>query len=377
MEGGRTDSWDTATDVSEATVTGTSHTITGLTGEVEYAVRVVATNIAGDGPATTEARATPDGNPASGEEGTETVDSDSSPVWNATLTVGVSGSGSEKVWGYNRFLDEMGTLDETTFSEGDQSIEVTGGPASRTASVAITVRPHLTHDFVLMVDGTKFASADAREVKSPTIISYIWPTTLEWAEDDTVVLSLTLKDTDSAEQSEPAENTPATGLPAISGTPQVEQTLTADTTDINDADGLSNVSYEYQWLAGGTDIDGATGSSYVLVEGDVGKTIKVKVSFTDDADNDETLTSEATVAVAAALPGAPLHVRVSPHDANSLDVSWEAPSSDGGSAVTGYKVQRKEATGSWDTPADVSEETVTGNTHTITGLTEGWRMRCG
>ena len=124
------DSWDTEADVSEATVTGTSHTITSLTGGVEYSVRVTATNIAGDGPGTTEVRATPTSNPVSGEEGSETVDSDSSAVWNATLTVGVSGSGSEKVWGYNRFVDEMGTLDETTFSEGDQSIEVTWHPAS-------------------------------------------------------------------------------------------------------------------------------------------------------------------------------------------------------------------------------------------------------
>ena len=365
-----TDSWDTQADVSEATVTGTSHTITSLTGGVEYTVRVIASNVAGDGPPSTEARATPTDSPTSGEEGTETVESDSTAAWTATLTVGVSGSGSEAVWGYSWFRDGMGTLDERTYNEGDQTIEVMAILLSN-GFVAFNVRPHPSVDFVLTVDGTQFASADASEVKSFTMISYVWPTTLDWAEDDTVALSLTLKDTDSAEQSEPAENTPATGLPAISGTPQVEQTLTADTSDINDADGLSNVSYEYQWLAGGTDIDGATGSSYVPVEGDVGKTIKVRVTFSDDKSNEETLTSAATVAVAAALPGAPLHVRVSPHDANSLDVSWEAPSSDGGSAVTGYKVQRKEATGSWDTPADVSQETVTGNTHTITGLTEG------
>ena len=95
-------------------------------------------------------------------------------------------------------------------------------------------------------------------------------------------------------------NTPATGLPTISGTPQVGQTLTADTSDINDQDGLTGVSYSYQWTAGGRDIGGATGSGYLLTSGEEGQTIQVKVSFTDDADNAETLTSEATVAVAAA-----------------------------------------------------------------------------
>ena len=97
-----------------------------------------------------------------------------------------------------------------------------------------------------------------------------------------------------------AANNPATGLPTISGTAQAGKTLTADTSGIADADGLTNVQYGYQWLADDTDIQGATNSTYVLTSDEVGKTIKVKVSFTDDADNDETLTSAATGTVAAA-----------------------------------------------------------------------------
>ena len=49
-------------------------------------------------------------------------------------------------------------------------------------------------------------------------------------------------------------NSPATGLPTISGTVQVGETLTADTAGI--ADGLANVSYTYQWLADDSDISG-------------------------------------------------------------------------------------------------------------------------
>ena len=52
-------------------------------------------------------------------------------------------------------------------------------------------------------------------------------------------------------------------------------------------------------------------------------------------------------------------------------MSWEAPATDGGSAITEYRVQWKETAGNWDAPADVSEETVTGTTYTITGLTDG------
>ena len=70
-------------------------------------------------------------------------------------------------------------------------------------------------------------------------------------------------------------NSPATGLPTISGTAQVDETLTAETSGIADADGLTNVSYSYQWMAGGSDIDGATGSSHLLTSSEQGQTITV------------------------------------------------------------------------------------------------------
>ena len=166
-----------------------------------------------------------------------------------------------------------------------------------------------------------------------------------------------------------AANSPATGSPTISGTAQVGEDLTASTSDIADADGMDNPDFSYKWLADDAEIQGATGASYTLTDDEVGKTIKVRVSFSDDKNNQESLTSAATIAVTAA-PGASEHLRVNPHDAQGLDVLWETPADDGGSPVTGYRVQWKEATGSWDTPSDVSEATVTGNTHTINGLTE-------
>ncbi len=94
-------------------------------------------------------------------------------------------------------------------------------------------------------------------------------------------------------------NSPATGQPVISGTAQVGETLTADTSGIADADGLTNATFSYQWAAGGVDIPGATGSAYTLVDADAGKDIKVTVSFTDDAGHAESVTSAATDAVVA------------------------------------------------------------------------------
>ena len=109
----------------------------------------------------------------------------------------------------------------------------------------------------------------------------------------------------------PVENSPATGAPTISGTAQVGQTLTADTSDIADADGLDKATFTYRWLADDTDISGATGSTYTLTGSDAGKAIKVRVAFTDDAGNQESLTSAETSAVAAAL----IPLTASVHDA--------------------------------------------------------------
>ena len=96
-----------------------------------------------------------------------------------------------------------------------------------------------------------------------------------------------------------APNSPATGAPAVTGTAQVGETLTVDTSGIADADGLDKASFSYQWLADGADLPGATGSAYTLAGSDEGKAISVKVSFTDDVGNDESLTSAATAAVEA------------------------------------------------------------------------------
>ena len=99
-----------------------------------------------------------------------------------------------------------------------------------------------------------------------------------------------------------AANSPATGALVIAGTAQVGETLTAETSGISDADGLTNASFAYQWLADGSAISGATSSAYTPVAADVGKAITVTVAFTDDAGNAETLTSAATAAVAAEDP---------------------------------------------------------------------------
>ena len=94
---------------------------------------------------------------------------------------------------------------------------------------------------------------------------------------------------------EPREKNPATGAPTISGTVEPGQTLTADTSGIADADGLTGATFTYQWVSydgnADADIQGATDSTYTLVPADAGKAFRVRVLFTDDAGNSHSLTS--------------------------------------------------------------------------------------
>ena len=122
---------------------------------------------------------------------------------------------------------------------------------------------------------------------------------------------------------------------------QVGETLTANTSGIADADGLSNVQYEYHWLADDAEIAGAIGSTYTLADVDEGKAIKIEVSFTDDEGNDETLTSAAADAVAAAEPAEPPAkptglTATASHD--SVTLTWDDP---GDHSITGYVILRR------------------------------------
>jgi hypothetical protein len=95
-------------------------------------------------------------------------------------------------------------------------------------------------------------------------------------------------------------NDSPTGSVSISGTPTKGQTLSASNT-LADLDGIPSSgpgSITYQWLAAGNPISGATSSTYLLSQRDVGQSISVTASYTDQQGTNESVTSEATAAVA-------------------------------------------------------------------------------
>ena len=180
------------------------------------------------------------------------------------------------------------------------------------------------------------------------------------------------------QQDEPeVENSPATGLPSVTGAARVGETLTADTSGIADADGLDNAAFSYQWLADDVDIQGATASGYTLQDADEGKTVTVKVSFTDDAGNGESLTSAATATIEAAVaeaeptepPPAPANLTAVVNADGSVTLTWEAPVDD---SVTGYLIlRRRPYEGEKALLVYVENTGSTATTFTDTDVTEG------
>ena len=171
-------------------------------------------------------------------------------------------------------------------------------------------------------------------------------------------------------------NTPATGSPTISGTPEVGQTLTLDISAVADAEGLTNASYTYlyQWLRNGAEIPEATDTSYTLVDADEGKTMKVKVSFTDDANNAESRTSAATAAVAPrpnnSPTGAPT-INGTPQVRRTLSVDTSEIADADGMETAVFRYQWLADTGS----ATLEFHGENSPTYTLTPLSEGLAIK--
>ncbi len=93
-------------------------------------------------------------------------------------------------------------------------------------------------------------------------------------------------------------NTQPTGSVTITGTAVEGNTLTAANT-LADVDGLGTISY--QWYAGLSAISGATADTYILSANEVGTTVVVVASYTDNFGTDEAVASNPTASVTAAV----------------------------------------------------------------------------
>ena len=136
--------------------------------------------------------------------------------------------------------------------------------------------------------------------------------------------------------SQTPSNTPPEGLPTISGTAEVGQTLTASTSGISDADGLTSPGWTYQWIrvepeGMESDIPSATGQNYTLVSADRAHQFRVRVTFTDDGSTTETLRSSVYPTTLAPTAPESLTLTTSRGD---ITLEWTPPEATGSSPIT-------------------------------------------
>ena len=129
------DSWETAADVSEATVTGTSHTIQSISGGNDYTVRVLAVNNVGRGIPSDEATVSI-GNVGGGDSG--------------------GSGGSTPVVTNDECTDAIGALSGTATRSGtwadDCESEVSGRGYARYYSFTLSEKTEVTIDLTSSVD---------------------------------------------------------------------------------------------------------------------------------------------------------------------------------------------------------------------------------
>ena len=97
-------------------------------------------------------------------------------------------------------------------------------------------------------------------------------------------------------------------------------------------------------------------------------TVSVKVTASDG--NGGSVSDEFDITVSAIVPGAPSALSATAIGSTQINLSWTAPASTGGSAITGYKIEvSPDGTSSWtDLVADTTSTTTT---YSHTGLAAG------
>jgi hypothetical protein len=132
-----------------------------------------------------------------------------------------------------------------------------------------------------------------------------------------------------------------TVAPAVTGTATVGQTLT---TTNGTWTGAPAPTFTYQWQRAGSNIGGATSSTYLLVVADVGNAIRCVVTATNPL-GAVSANSNATAAVAATVPGAPTIGAATATGSTTATVAFTAPASDGGATITSYTATSSPAGG--------------------------------
>ena len=228
-------------------------------------------------------------------------------------TVMLDGSGSGGAWGTN--VTYAWAL--TTPTSG---VTVTFDDAA-SAEPTVTI-PQVTADtdlvFTLTVTGRAHNSSTSTSTGT-----------------DTATVTTTTTTTNAAP-------TVANGIPDQTATAGTAFTYQFPANTFNDTDTGDTLSYTATkpddstlptWLT----FDAATRTfTGTPAAGDLGM-VSVKVTATDTSS--ATVSNEFNITVSATAPGAPTSLSATASGSTTINLSWTAPASDGGSAITGYKIE--------------------------------------
>ena len=315
-----------------------------------------------------------------------TPDTAAGDIWCVVVTVGaLKTSGSTTGYG---FSSSVGHLSDTGFRVGTNPYTVdlisvgaagTSGAGSLFFSLTSDLAAADAAKLVLHVDSAEFAFSDAFGPSGTNTYSWVL-SGLDWSSVPNVTLRLRDGSTPDATDATDATlsalvvNDGSTDLTLSPGFASDKYTYTVSVGNtvaevtVTPTENDSSATIEYLDASDMTLDDALTAVTGHQVAVAVGATVfKVKVTASDGT---TTQTYAVTVNRASATaPGKPTGLTATASGSTQIDLSWTAPRLDGGSAITGYRIEVSTDGSTWtDLVADTGS---TDTSYSHTGLAGG------
>ncbi len=113
----------------------------------------------------------------------------------------------------------------------------------------------------------------------------------------------------------------------------------------------------------------STATTYSHMGLSAGQTYVYRVSAINSIGTGSASAESSTTPSSSSIPGTPTSLTATTASPTQVNLSWSPPTNNGGSAITGYKIEAKKGSGSYETLVANTQSTATSFIHT--GLTKG------